>query len=143
MDDRLDYEYGWSPKGTRCYAERLGHRTQRYSMVAAYCRKELIEPMTFSGHCKSTIFEAWFKHALLPKLKPKQVVILDNASFHRKKVLRAMLEEVDCFLLPLPPYSPQLNKIEHVWHQIKSIIKHIDDDRLSFREKIHQAFCSV
>ena len=50
------------------------------------------------------------------------VVILDNASAHKSKKLRAMIpawQDRGLFLYYLPPYSPQLNPIEWLWKQIK------------------------
>ena len=117
VDDTHCYAYGWSAKGTRCAGERLGHRTQRISMAAAWCCGEsgpaqVLSPLTFEGYCDSALIEAWFETQLCKVLRPGQVVILDNASFHRHGRLRQLLAKVGCALLPLPPYSPDLNKIE-------------------------------
>ena len=49
VDDTLNYAYGWSRKGERCAGERLGHRTQRVSMAAAWCCGEVLAPLTFSA----------------------------------------------------------------------------------------------
>ncbi len=42
-----------------------------------------------------------------------------QASFHVMPRLQALLEEVGCSLLPLPPYSPDFNKIEPLWNKLK------------------------
>jgi hypothetical protein len=34
VDDTHDYPYGYGPRGERFYALKLGHRTERISMVA-------------------------------------------------------------------------------------------------------------
>ena len=138
----IEYAYGWSLKGSHCWAEKLGHFTQRVSMIAAYCQQHVFAPMTFTGHCNSSLVETWFKQVLLPELSPQQVVILDNASFHRKTILQDLLASVDYQLLPLPPYSPDFNDIEHVWHTIKSRVRHNHDPDLSFHDKVNQALCS-
>ncbi len=143
VENTLDYPYGWSPKGERCWCERLGHATERVSMVAAWCVGKVFAPMTFTGHCNSLVVEAWFTRLLLPKLRPDQVVILDNASFHRHAKLKALLEPRGCRLLALPPYSPDLNKIEPLWHQLKSKIRHDADLKTSFHGKVNDAFCSL
>lgn len=143
VEDTLYYAYGWSLKGTRCLGERLGHRTQRVSMAAAWCCGEVLAPLTFEGYCDSALIEAWFVQQLLPVLRAGQVVILDNASFHRKKCLQKMVESVGCRLLPLPAYSPDLNKIEPLWNTLKARIRHNRDHDLSFRQKVDAAFCSL
>ena len=143
MEDTLDYAYGWSLKGTRCWGEKLGHRTQRVSMAAAWCAGEVLAALTFEGYCDSALIEAWFEQQLCPMLRAGQVVILDNASFHRKERLRALLERVGCCLLALPAYSPDLNKIEPLWNTIKNHIKLHSNVHLSFRQKVDAAFCSL
>jgi transposase len=142
VEDTLDYAYGWSLRGTRCWGEKLGHRTQRISMAAAWCAGEVLSPLTFEGYCDSVLIETWFERQLCKVLRPGQVVILDNASFHRKERLRQLLAGVGCTLLPLPAYSPDLNKIESLWHTIKNHIRLHSDPNLSFRQKVDAAFCS-
>ena len=67
-------------------------------------------------------------------------MILDNASFHPMNTLRALLEAVGCSLLPLPRYSPDLNKIEHLWPKLKNSIALDDKPHPSFRLKVDAAF---
>lgn len=67
----------------------------------------------------STFFEAWFEQCLLPALNKQSVIILDNARFHRMGILREMAQKLGHKILPLRPYSPELNPIEHTWANIK------------------------
>jgi len=49
-------------------------------------------------------------------------VILDNASFHKAKAVQPMLKVLAKKRLKLyflPPYSPELNRIEKLWHKVK------------------------
>lgn len=143
VQDTLDYAYGWSVRGTRCFGERLGHRTQRISMIAAWCQGEVLAPLTFEGYCDSLLVETWFEKCLLPVLRRGQVVILDNASFHRKAQLIGLLEQVGCRLLALPAYSPDLNRIEPLWNTLKQHICLRVDSSLAFWDKVDAAFCSL
>ena len=140
VDDTLCYAYGWSLKGTRCLAQRLGHRTCRVSMAAALCQGQVLAPMTFQGYCNSALIEAWFQQQLCRALRPGQVVILDNASFHKSQRLHELVEEVGCKLLFLPRYSPDLNKIEPLWNQIKHTIAHHIHLFDTFRQAVDAAF---
>ena len=49
-------------------------------------------------------------------------VILDNASIHKAKKIRPalkLLKAQGVTLYFLPPYSPELNRIEKLWHKMK------------------------
>lgn len=109
-------------------------------MAAAWCCGEVLAPLTFEGYCDAKLIEAWCAQQLVKALRPGQTVIGDHASFHRMVPLRALLEQRQCFLLPLPPYSPDLNKIEPVWNQIKHTIMLDEKPHLSFRDKVDAAF---
>jgi transposase len=58
---------------------------------------------------------------LIPKLPPRSVVIMDNATFHKGLTMQISLETAGHTLLYLPPYSPDLNPIEHKWAAAKAI----------------------
>jgi transposase len=60
------------------------------------------------------------------KYSPRIVIILDNASFHKKKdILEKIEAEMPNMSLEfLPPYSPDYNLIELVWHSAKEYIAH-------------------
>lgn len=140
VDDTLCYPYGWSARNTRCVGQRLGHRTMRVSMAAAWCGSAVLAPLTFEGYCDAKLIEAWVDQQLVKELRPGQTVILDNASFHRIEPLRALLTKAQCFVLPLPPYSPDLNAIEPLWNQLKHKIMLDDRPHPSFRHKVDAAF---
>ena len=59
----------------------------------------------------SVLFESWFEKCFLPVIKKGTVIVMDNASFHRKKQLSCATQKVGCSLIFLPPYSPQFNPI--------------------------------
>ena len=66
----------------------------------------------FNRSCNTQLFEAWVAQFLIKELKPGQVVIIDNASFHKSQRTRELIESVGCRIIFLPPYSPDLNPIE-------------------------------
>ena len=57
---------------------------------------------------------------------PKILRILDNASFHKKdEILDRIKQEMPNIILEfLPPYSPDYNIIELVWHSAKEYLAH-------------------
>jgi transposase len=71
-----------------------------------------IAPMVFNGSCNTELFNAWVEQFLIKELKRGQVVIMDNAAFHKSLKTKELIESVGCKLIFLPPYSPDLNPIE-------------------------------
>ena len=118
-----DYDYGWNECGQRFYALKSGKRQGRINMIAALCHKKLLAPFTVEGSCNRVVFETWLSQCLIPVLQPGQLIILDNATFHKGGIIRQLIEDVGCFLLYLPPYSPDFNKIEKCWSWLKSRIR--------------------
>ena len=45
---------------------------------------------------------------------------MDNAAFHKGKAMQQQIKAAGHILEYLPPYSPDLNPIEHKWAQAKS-----------------------
>jgi transposase len=79
--------------------------------------------MVFNGSCNTILFENWVEQFLIKELKPGQVVVMDNASFHKSQKTRELMKSVGCTLIFLPPYSPDLNPIEKFWANMKRWIK--------------------
>lgn len=61
------------------------------------------------------IFLAEFSRQLAPDVHA--VLIWDGAGFHVAKALEA---PADVSLIVLPPYSPELNPVENLWHYFRS-----------------------
>lgn len=81
--------------------------------------------MIYQNTMTATFFEAWFEQCLLPVLNKQSVIILDNARFHRMGILHEMAQKLGHKILPLSPYSPELNPIEHTWANIKRYMRAI------------------
>jgi transposase len=130
VEDTEDYPYGYCHRSERFHALKLGHRTERISMIAGWCNRTVVAPMTFKGYCDTLWVEAWVEGQLVPHLKPGQVVVMDNASFHKSQRTQDLIEQAGCTLLFLPPYSPDLNKIEKFWallkHHLRKILTEFD-----------------
>lgn len=123
MDNREDYGYGWNQRGNRFHALKSGRRQGRVNMIAACCNGKLFAPFTVEGACNRNVFETWLETCLIPALKPGQIVVADNATFHRGGRIQELIEAADCHLKYLPSYSPDLNKIERCWSWLKSRIR--------------------
>lgn len=123
MNDNDFYPYAYCAVGKRYYEAHPGHYKKRISMMGGLCGKRFQAPFILEGHCNTSTFEVYIECVLAPTLKPGMTVIIDNASFHKSATIRSLIEKVGCQLIFLPPYSPDLNPIEHYWHKIKTAIR--------------------
>lgn len=101
------------------YGAISGTRFCRESFIAALSQSRILVPFCYTGTCDTSLFNIWLKQVLVPELKQGQVVILDNASFHKSKTSIEIIEKAGCEILFLPPYSPDLNPIEKFWANFK------------------------
>lgn len=116
---------GYSQVGKRCYGSHNWHEKGRKNVIGALLGKKLIASSFFETNVNSDIFLSWTKHILLPNLPQKSVVVLDNASFHKRQDIKDSITSQKHTLLYLPPYSPDLNPIEKKWAQLKSIRRNL------------------
>ena len=116
-------EYGYALRGVKVAGKVSGRRFQRFSIVAAKCEDEIIERHEYDGTMNSCLFEFWFM-LLLKVIVEGSVIVMDNASFHRKKILKRMAKEAGCKVIFLPAYSPDFNPIEKVWANLKKFLRH-------------------
>lgn len=123
--------YARAPRGAQVLGDMAGGKTQRISLIAALNESQLLAPMRFEGHCDTGVFNAWLEQALLPELRPGQIVLMDNASFHKSTTTQLLIESKGCRLKYLPTYSPDLNPIEPQWAILKA--------RLRKHQKPHQS----
>jgi transposase len=77
---------------------------------------------------------------LLPFLREGQVVVMDNAAFHKSKRTKELIESVGCKLIYLPPYSPDLNPIEQQWAVIKRKYRKLKHHGYDHNSAINAAF---
>ncbi|MFK7873795.1 MAG: transposase [Oligoflexales bacterium] len=86
------------------------------------------------------VFNAYLEKILSPHLDGNTVIVLDNASFHKSSNIVQIAQEYGAEVLYLPPYSPDLNPIEHKWHQVKTKIRKILRDGC---DSIYDAVCAA
>lgn len=98
-------------------------RGQRLNVLAALMSTGQLESTQFTGSMTSdTLIE--FLCEIADKYTTPVTLIIDNASVHRSKKVNeqmVLLEKKGLRLYFLPPYSPELNRIEKLWQQMKYV----------------------
>jgi len=143
VHEYLYREHARSLKGKQVLGEISGKRFGRQSVIAALKNKKLLAPMCFEGTCNTDVFNVWLKQELLPKLNKGQVLILDNASFHKSVTTQRLVESYGCEIVFLPPYSPDLNPIEKYWANMKTKIRELLPKVTTLAEAFDSAILSM
>ena len=120
--------YGWSLRGQKGFGDRSGHRRPRTSLIAAWRGKDVLAPILFSGTANANLVNAWTRHVLCKELCPHSTRIWDNAPFHNKKDLEVIARDSGHHTLFLPPYSPDLTRIEPAFANLKKIRQYAPSD---------------
>jgi transposase len=112
--------HGYAKKGDRCFGTHDWGAKGRTNVIGALLGSFLLTVSLFETTINTVIFNQWVIQDLIPKLPPKSIVVLDNATFHKGLEMINALEARGHTVLYLPPYSPDLNPIEKKWAQAKS-----------------------
>ena len=140
VDQYLYREYAYAPRGQKVVAQISGKKFKRTNFCAGICLGKWVAPIEYDGTTNSALFELWFEKCLLKAVKPGSVIVLDNATFHRKTVLPGLAQQYGCSVLFLPPYSPDLNPIEKKWAWLKKRLRKILPDFDSFASAVVNCF---
>jgi transposase len=109
----------WTPKGARHLIEAV--RGARLNVMGAILSTGEVFQMKYWEKTTADIFST-FIAGLRNFVNKPLTIILDNASIHKAKSTKKIinfLKTEDVNLYFLPPYSPELNRIERFWGAMK------------------------
>lgn len=113
--------HGYAPVGQRCVGLKDWHARGRTNAIGALIGKALLTVGLFNTNVNAYVFTAWLVQDLIPKLPNNAVLVMDNATFHKRSDTLQIIEKYGHMALFLPPYSPDLNPIEQKWAQAKTL----------------------
>ena len=105
--------HGYSVKGERCYGIHNWNAKGRTNVIGAIINFAFLTLGMFESTINSDVFYAWLAQDLLPKVPRGSVIVMDNASFHKRQDMMKAIKDHGGILGFLLPYSPDLNPIEH------------------------------
>jgi len=120
---QMTRRWGRAPRGERiAEATPQGH-WQVLTMLGTMSLRGMVATMTVESATDGDVFLAYLEQVLCPKLKPGDVVVMDNLSAHKVNRVRELIEATGAELLYLPPYSPDFNPIEKAWSKLKQLLR--------------------
>ena len=78
--------------------------------------------MLIKGAMNGEAFLAYIEQCLVPTLKRRDIVVVDNVPFHKVAGVEEAIQAVG-EAATLPPYSPDLNPIELLFHPLKTWVR--------------------
>jgi len=114
---------GRSSSGTRLVAKTPHGHWKTTTFLAALRTSGLTAPLVIDGAVNGDVFLAYVRQVLVPTLRPRDLVLLDNLSSHKRAGVREAIEAVGAQLVYLPPYSPDFNPIELAFSKFKWLLK--------------------
>jgi len=115
-----------APRGMRAVGRMpRGHR-RHVSWLAVLTPAGIGESRLVPGAVDRAVFDAFVARALVPSLRPGQVVVLDNLSVHKSAAARRLVEAAGCRLVYLPTYSPDFNPIEQAFAKCKQALRRLE-----------------
>ena len=114
---------GWNPRGERLVGDvPMGH-WETVTFIAGFRQTGIVAPMLIKGAMNGEAFLAYIEQCLVPTLKRKDIVVVDNVSFHKVAGVEEAIQAGGAELRYLPPYSPEFNPIELVFHPLKALLR--------------------
>jgi transposase len=111
--------YAWQPRGETI--EVPCSRSKRLNVLGFVNRECSFTSSVFEGSVTSAVVVAGIDH-FISTLKRSTALILDNASIHTSAEFQENIcrwQDQGLTIVPIAPYSPELNIIEIVWRKIK------------------------
>ena len=110
----------YAKRGTICTGV-FDWNLKQTNVIGAICQGKPFAFGLFACSINSDVFHAWVTQTLIPELPEHSVVVMDNATFHKRQDTLDALQDAGHIVLWLPPYSPDLNLIEKTWAWIKKL----------------------
>lgn len=114
---------GWSPRGERLVGDVPMGKWETVTFIAGFRPTGIVAPMLIKGAMNGEAFLAYIEQCLVPTLKRKDIVVVDNVSFHKVAGVEEAIQARGAELRYLPQYSPEFNPIESVFHPLKVLLR--------------------
>ena len=122
-DTKMARRYGWGLESTRVIGRVPHGHWKTTTFVAAMRCTGLTAPLVLDGPMNGECFLAYVQQFLVPTLKRKDIVVMDNLPCHKQAGVAQAIRQVGADVMYLPPYSPDLNPIEKLFAKFKTLLR--------------------
>ena len=84
--------HGYAPRGRRCFGIRDWNAKGRINVIGAFLAGSLLTVGLTDANVDADMFNLWLTEDLIAKLPPSSVLVMDNATFHKRQDTKEMIK---------------------------------------------------
>jgi transposase len=115
--------YGRAAPGQRVRDAVPGERGGNISTIGALDLRGFRTGLSVPGTIEGETLVFFIEELLAPTVKRGDLVFMDNCPIHKMEEIEDLIDARGAGVLLLPPYSPDLNPIEHGWSKVKTRLR--------------------
>jgi len=112
-----------SVQGTRAHGKVPRNRGAVLTVLGAMRTNGETAFATFECGTSKEVFKGFVREVLLQMVRPGDIVVWDNLAAHKSPEVKQMLRDRQVHIHWQPPYTPEANAIELLWHWLKDRIR--------------------
>ena len=105
----------WAPKPLRPLCQAMLTHEYTYAYAAVDVNTGVLDSLVLP-HVNTDCMQVFLDEVAQRHCHEHILLVLDGAGWHRSKTL---VVPPNMSLLPLPPYAPELNPVEHLWDELR------------------------
>jgi transposase len=134
-----------APQRLECARRALGRGCaygywETVTFIAGFRQTGIVAPMLIKGAMNGEAFLAYIEKCLAPTLKRKDIVVVDNVSFHKVGGVREAIQARGAEFRYLPQYSPEFNPIELCSIPLKAFLRKAAERTIAGLERRVRSF---
>lgn len=118
--------YGRAKGGERAVGSAPKNYSRQINILSALSSEGVSASLAIEGSVNSNVMKVFVRDCLRPFLKAGDAVVMDNFSVHKTLAVQAEFRAAGVEIYYLPPYSPDLNPIEHCWSKVKTHLRAVE-----------------
>ena len=115
--------YARAPRGERARVKEPTERGSNISVISALRLSGVGATMMIEGAVDTQVWDVYIERFLVPELKPGEIVMLDQVSFHGSLRAIGLIRAAGARVEELPAYSPDFDPLEECISKIKGKLR--------------------